>query len=575
MPERRLAAVPDPEPQARPTDENAGRIELRYVARAGLLPELSKQTYDSFYKALREAVLNSIDAAAHRVDLDFSRVSEDRTILVSDDGTGMTTSEFCDQFMSIGGSTRFGDSSRFGRIGIGSLALLQYGREAVIETKVAGTSTVTRAVLSHRWAMRRDERRTELGDLPAGSAEAVSYKGSPTDHFTRVCIYDVNDEVRELASTSSGLYSLLDDLRRVLPLPWPSGRVSDAVALAGPDVASLLHEHANEWSARVFVQTAWERDVELERRFYGDDPTEAEDWSGPPLPILKTVRVSDGSGSRRVTVAGFLLSQRRASPAWSGITARVQNVAVEERTFFDITTDPGFRKYITGEIWLLGEIDRERLINIDRSSFSRESPDYRAVQRFMSRAISGFKASHVQRPQRQRMQIRRCLESHVAALALAEQVLLAVIQTTPEGKLPRAEPWRGRLIRQSLRESLEELGAKVVPLPKMETPFELDLTEDGRRILVRLHPDVLESQIRIGRRVVRVSFADAEPDDPPVVIRQRPREIIFNRGHPSHQGKNTAERYQMSLALELAYLQSADEDAAGLYERLVGLMGRL
>ena len=46
-----------------------------------------------------------------------------------------------------------------------------------------------------------------------------------------------------------------------------------------------------------------------------------------------------------------------------------------------MTADPGFRKYIRGEVWLLGEVDRERLINIDRSSFNRECVDYKAVQR--------------------------------------------------------------------------------------------------------------------------------------------------------------------------------------------------
>ena len=58
--------------------QETGVVDLRYVARAGLLPELSAQTYDSLYKALREAVLNSADAAATLVQVDMSGIQSER-----------------------------------------------------------------------------------------------------------------------------------------------------------------------------------------------------------------------------------------------------------------------------------------------------------------------------------------------------------------------------------------------------------------------------------------------------------------------------------------------------------------
>src|SRR3954467_13999340 len=89
----------------------SGSVALRYVARAGLLPELSRQTYDSFPKALREAVLNALDAEATRVDIDFSNVESSRMMTVRDDGFGMSMRDFCEQFMSLGGSSKFGDGT--------------------------------------------------------------------------------------------------------------------------------------------------------------------------------------------------------------------------------------------------------------------------------------------------------------------------------------------------------------------------------------------------------------------------------------------------------------------------------
>src|SRR5438874_1532006 len=82
---------------ARPQGDGVGAtVALRYIARAGLLPELSRQTYDSFPKALREAVLNALDADATRVDIDFSQVEDSRQITVTDDGVGMSMPDFCD-----------------------------------------------------------------------------------------------------------------------------------------------------------------------------------------------------------------------------------------------------------------------------------------------------------------------------------------------------------------------------------------------------------------------------------------------------------------------------------------------
>jgi len=82
------------------------------------------------------------------------------------------------------------------------------------------------------------------------------------------------------------------------------------------------------------------------------------------MPLLKTLRVRDGGPSREITLAGFLLNQKRARAEWTGLTSRVQNVAVEAHSFFDVTSDPGFRKYISGEVWLLAsraaELLRER-----------------------------------------------------------------------------------------------------------------------------------------------------------------------------------------------------------------------
>lgn len=554
-----------------------GRVTLRYVARAGLLPELSRQTYDSLPKALREAVLNALDADATRVDIDFSRTESHGELTVADDGTGMSTREFCEQFMSLGGSSKFRDDRRFGRIGIGSLALLQYAEAAVIETKRAGSSTGTRARIQHPWALGREERRTQLGELAAGFAEEFVYEGRADDHFTRVRLEGVNTDVWAAGQDPTAFYQLLDDLRRILPLPWKDSRLTEALERVSPQLVATLKEHVAEWSAPVYVHSGWERNIALLRRSFGDDQAGVENWSGPPTPILKTVRVPNKGRRRHVVLAGFLLNQKHAHANWGGLTARVQNVAVEEHTFFDVTSDPGFRKYITGEVWLLGDIDRERLINIDRSSFNRTCADYQAVQRFMSRLIVEFKAASVQRPQRQKVGVRRILEAHIRARNAIEKVAnrACEILDEPHRGLPSSEGGRGALRgRHNVVDALREAQADVI-IDETRAPhdlsYELDLTDDGSRVRANIGPGIAEPRVRVGAVEYRLVYAAARAEDPPILIRNRPRQIIFNTAHPAHADAEHELKYQLSLALELAYLLGA-ADAAGVYEHMLSFM---
>src|SRR4029077_17694308 len=259
-----------------------------------------------------------------------------------------------------------------------------------------------------------------LDEFPAGLASERSYDGPAEDHFTRIRLKGLTSEVRAAVDDPTAFYDLLDQLRRVLPLPLHESRLLDALEQQHPDLVNLLREHTREWSVPVRISSALHEDLELTRRSYGDGTGEV--WSGRIHPILKTLRVVRPGERREVIVAGFLVNQQRAVPAWSGLTARVQNVAVEERTFFDVDSDPGFRKYITGELFLLGDVDTDRVININRTSFNRESHDYGLVQRFVASEIESFKRQEVAQPQRQKKDLRRALDVYRQLLTKVGEV---------------------------------------------------------------------------------------------------------------------------------------------------------
>lgn len=569
LPERGLPGQPNGEKQT---------VDLRYVARAGLISELSRQTYDSVGKALREAVLNGMDADATRVEIDLSRVSAADEIEVLDDGTGMSLAEFSEHFMSLGGSTKFGAPDRFGRIGIGSLALLQYADTAVVETKRAGSKLVIEAQVDHPRRLSREGRGVELGVMPAGKATTRPYQGTASDHFTRVRLRGLSQELREAAEIPTALHALLEELGRLLPLAWKESRLAEALRAQDEDVVRALQDHIEQWSAPVVVHSKWERDIPLQRRWYGDEPTGSEEWSGPPRPFMKRLTVKGNDGpSRRVTVAGFLITQRRAVPSWSGLIARVQNVAVETGTFFDVQNDPGFRKYIAGEVFVMGDVDRERLINIDRASFNRESHDYRAIRRYMSRAIMEFKTTSVQRPQQQRVAVRKVIEQQRSTIDSIQR-LADHLGDSFHSPLPSSNNGRFRnRSRTSLIDNLAELGALVDVTDGLaqRRPYELGVTEDGQRVSAKIGRAIAEPVVEIGRYSYKIAFHVGRTTDPAVLIRNRPREIVFNTSHPAHRDGAARGTFPLCLAVELAYLLTPSGDPGSVCEQMLDLFATL
>jgi hypothetical protein len=565
---------------ARTEAEAADVIPLRYVARAGLLPELTRQTYDSLYKALREVVLNSVDAGAKEVILDLSAIDTDGTLTVSDDGAGMTLDELQHSFMSLGGSQKFASKDRFGRIGIGSLALMHYAQRVEIETKRARSKTVTRAVITHPWALDQNQRAQELGDFRAGQAwEEPGAKF--LDHFTVVRLHGVDEVLLGECADVAGYYKLVDRLRRILPLSWP-GETALAQQLhdLAPQLVALLEQHTSAFEARVKVRSRWSEDDLLRKRMYGDGGSQEERWNGKPRPVLEEVVVEDNLGERTVTVAGYLLSQLRPSVDWIGLTARVQNVAVEERTFFDLESDPGFRKYISGEVWLLGDLDRTHLINIDRTSFNREAPDYRSVARLMQREITRFKAECVQAPQRAKVSIKRRLDQQVGLVVAAERLGRALDAAPADSNGRRGLPSsnNGRMRSSTARGLLEDLQAlgAVVAVEQREgarqRPYVLRVADDGHHVLVEVADSLLHPRVELAGGSYGIRLVEARPNDPPLIVRNRPREVVFNLAHKIFAGEVRQSAIEMVMALEFSYLMAtthADED---LYDSVLSLL---
>jgi hypothetical protein len=555
-------------------------VPLRYVARAGLLPELTRQTYDSLYKALREVILNSLDAGASRVVIDLSAVETEGWLEIADDGEGMTLTDLQQSFMSLGGSEKFGRSDKFGRIGIGSLALMHYAQRVEIETTRAGSRSLTKAVISHPWALDQIERSQDLGDFRAGEAWEELKAVPASEHFTTIRLCGVDEVLRGECSNVSAHYQLIDRLRRILPLAWQDSALSLQIEQVAPEVLALIHEHTTEFCAEVLVRSRWAGEESLGKRIFGNGGSQEEEWNGTPRPVMKDVVIEDAAGSRTIRIAGYLLSQVRPSVDWSGLTVRVQNVAVEERSYFDLESDPGFRKYITGEVWLLGEVDRARLINIDRASFNRESGDYRAIAVAMQAELVRFKAEAVQAPQRAKVAIKRRLDHQIALVEAARKMSTAVSAATASGQIadgpfPSSNNGSIRRVRaRGLVDDLRELGAVVAiePAdPARRQPYRLRVAGDGRRVLVEVDDALVNPKVALAGKSYRLRLVEGRATDPPLIVKNRPRELVFNLAHGAFAGQFREVALEMVMALEFAYLLGA-RGGEDLYDRVLELI---
>jgi hypothetical protein len=129
------------------TQSNASPNQFAFEISLSVLNHLGRSLYRSFATVLGEAISNSWDADAKRVEI---FVQQDKnSFLIKDDGTGMNAEDFQNKFLKIGYSKRkkgtsHSDEGRpfIGRKGIGKLALLSCADKVTVISKVKGGSYV-------------------------------------------------------------------------------------------------------------------------------------------------------------------------------------------------------------------------------------------------------------------------------------------------------------------------------------------------------------------------------------------------------------------------------------------------
>ena len=145
-----------------------------------VLNHLGRSLYRSLITVIGEAISNSWDADAEKVEIFIDR--ERNQLIVQDNGVGMTPTDFQEKFLMIGYSKRKNDNDKsskgrpfIGRKGIGKLALLSCAQSISILTKTA-SSALTGGTIDN-----------------TGLDEAIRHDVTP-DKYNLLCL---NDDVLE------------------------------------------------------------------------------------------------------------------------------------------------------------------------------------------------------------------------------------------------------------------------------------------------------------------------------------------------------------------------------------------
>jgi len=195
-----------------------------------LLETLTSALYDNPIVLFREYVQNSVDAYNRALDdnlepiknfkIDINIDDKNRTIIVIDNGYGISEKLFLTKMTDIGVDSKSDLSSQIGFRGIGRLSAIPFCKNLIFNNKPKGSQNI----LVFTWNgdkfndMLAKNSKIELSKAfeKITTFTSIKYEGSINDHFFKVVIENYNEEIKELVQQND----LKKQLSSLLPLKY-------------------------------------------------------------------------------------------------------------------------------------------------------------------------------------------------------------------------------------------------------------------------------------------------------------------------------------------------------------------
>ena len=393
------------------------------------LAHLSRGLYRSPASALRELVSNAWDANATRVDID-TNFPNFFQLSITDNGDGFTHGEF-ESLMrgGIGNSIKRTDSAplkynrpTIGRLGIGMLGIAQICGSFIVSSKPKlGRPFRARIKLYDLAKEKMDKKDSELvHEARTTTADGQEVPGKIVDVGT----YDFEDV--KLGIPAKGTAIIVDDVTPIFTLAFKDSlkfeeykpvdkewkkavtgvlNKTSSLQVLG-DYWRLLWELSAACPIPYFANDALPRGIVRERNEILASYNFSLFVDGRQLfkPIYLRGHPSGyttniiGPITRKIygktlTFSGYIAVQdglQLKPDELRGILIRIKNVGIGyyDQSMLDFRSNEGPRsRWITGEIYV--EEGLEDALNVDRDSFNRFHPEYRALQTHVHKVLRG------------------------------------------------------------------------------------------------------------------------------------------------------------------------------------------
>ena len=333
-------------------EQEKPKLELRFDP--STIEDLGIKMYSRLPYALAELIANAYDAAAEKVVIDFYDNKDGKTIVVFDDGDGMSYDEIQDKFLVIGRKRRKTDPQRqnskrrmiTGKKGLGKLALFGIGEKIIISSARIESENITEFTLDWNEILKSSG--------VYNPSTSVTLKESADYHGTKIVLTNL--------TRSSGF---------------------DLLGIANT-ISRMFNCYGNDFRVFLRLNGDEETDIEITRelRYFGLK-TEFE-WD-----ISELVNKLESDYKYKKNITGKIFAMKSTTKAGlRGVCLYSNGRLVNAPSFFGLPEAEYAYSYISG--WIdadyLDEFEDD-LMSTDRQSLNWDMKEAEDLQEFLQKII--------------------------------------------------------------------------------------------------------------------------------------------------------------------------------------------
>lgn len=397
--------------------------QSKYEMRLSLnvLEHLGINLYSNVPSVLSEVVANSWDADSTVVTVDFDKTTD--TIVIQDDGIGMTADEVNDRFLTVGYRRRNNQPGKtprgrdpMGRKGIGKLSLFSIAGQIDVETTKDGDASAFRMRLDKmREAIENEEGRYNPEPLDVSAIDFA--------HGTRITLTELKK--KQTISTTDGLRK----------------RLARRFSIIGPE---------NDFEIEVNGQaiTPSDRGYFDKIRYlwtYGDQKG-VETLCGNAESIVDR---TENAASSEIVITGWLGTVTESSQLKDDLGENLNRIAIfvrgkmaQEDILAEFTERGVYASYLIGELHVdeldvdqgPGSIRDDDAATSSRQKIVEDDPRYVAAKK-----VIGAELKHIQTAWA------KLRSDEGAKKAMEIPAIAKWIEDLPKADKPRAKRWLGKI----------------------------------------------------------------------------------------------------------------------------------